>query len=41
MKIGGFSPEGVSEIPDLCEAEELNGLPLGHMGRRILYMVSG
>jgi len=39
LLMGGYCPEGVAEIPPICEAEELNGLPLGHMGERILYMV--
>ena len=39
LDMGGFSPEGVVEIPPVCEAEELNGLPLGRTGPRILYMV--
>ena len=40
LLVGGFSPVGVTETPPICEeAEELNGLPLGRMGTRILYMV--
>ncbi len=30
---------GMSETPPICEAEELNGLPFGRLGKRILYMV--
>ena len=39
MEMGGFSPVGVKEAPLICEAERLNGLPVGRMGPRILYVV--
>lgn len=39
MEMGGFSPVGVEEAPPICEAEQLNGLPIGRMGPRILYVV--
>ena len=39
MEMGGFSPVGVEETPPICEAEQLNGLPLNRMGPRILYVV--
>ncbi len=39
MEMGGFSPVGVEEAPPICEAEQLNGLPINRMGPRILYMV--
>ena len=39
MEMGGFSPVGVEEAPPICEAEQLNGLPINRMGPRILYVV--
>ena len=39
MEMGGFSPVGIAEVPPICEAEELNGLPFNRVGPRILYMV--
>ena len=39
MEMGGFSPVGVEETPPICEAEQLNGLPINRVGPRILYVV--
>lgn len=41
MEMGGFAPMGITEVIPVCEeAEELNGLPIGRIGRRILHVVS-
>ena len=38
MEMGVFCPEGVCETAqEICE--ELNGVAVGRMGRRIMYMV--
>ena len=40
MEMGGFSPVGIAEVLPVClEAEELNGLVINGMGRRILHVV--
>ena len=39
MEMEGFSPVGVEEVSPICEAEQLNGLPISRMGPRILYVV--
>ena len=39
VEMGGFSPVGAEEAPPICEAEQLNGLPINRMGPRILYVV--